>query len=58
VITYFHGGGWAIGDLDVCDNPVRRIANRTGAVVVSVDYRLATEHTYPAAFDDCSAATA
>jgi acetyl esterase len=58
VITYFHGGGWVIGDLDVCDNPVRRIANRTGAIVVSVDYRLAPEHTYPAAFDDCYAATA
>jgi acetyl esterase len=36
VIMYFHGGGWVIGDLDVCDNPVRRIANRTGAIVVSV----------------------
>jgi acetyl esterase len=46
-----------IGDLDVCDNPVRRIANRTGAVVVSVDFRLAPEHVYPAAFDDRCAAT-
>jgi acetyl esterase len=58
VIVYFHGGGWVIGDIDICDNPVRRIANRTGAVVVSVDYRLAPEHTYPAAFDDSYAATA
>jgi acetyl esterase len=58
VIVYFHGGGWVIGDLDVCDNPVRRIANRTGAVVVSIDYRLAPEHVYPAAFDDSFAATA
>lgn len=57
VIVYFHGGGWVIGDLDVCDNPVRRIANRTGAVVVSVDYRLAPEHVYPAAFDDSYTAT-
>lgn len=58
VILYFHGGGWVIGDIEVCDNPVRRIANRTGAIVVSVDYRLAPEHVYPAAFDDCYAATA
>ncbi|MEQ3549537.1 alpha/beta hydrolase [Pseudonocardia nematodicida] len=58
MIVYFHGGGWVIGDLDVCDNPVRRIALATGAVVVSVDYRLAPEHVYPAAFDDAYAATA
>ncbi|RRO16897.1 alpha/beta hydrolase [Saccharopolyspora rhizosphaerae] len=58
VIVYFHGGGWVIGDIDVCDNPVRRIANRTGAIVVSVDYRRAPEHVYPAAFDDCYAVTA
>jgi acetyl esterase len=58
LIVYFHGGGWVIGDIEICDNPVRRIANRTGAVVVSVDYRLAPEHVYPAAFDDSYAATA
>jgi acetyl esterase len=58
VLVYFHGGGWVIADLDIVDNPVRRIANRTGAVVVSVDYRLAPEHVYPAAFDDSYASTA
>ena len=58
VIVYFHGGGWVIGELDTVDNPLRRIANRTGAIVVSVDYRLAPEHRYPAAFDDSYAATA
>ncbi|MBO0849769.1 MAG: alpha/beta hydrolase [Pseudonocardia sp.] len=57
VVVYFHGGGWVIGDLGVVDNPCRRLAAATGAVVVSVDYRLAPEHRYPAAFDDCFAAT-
>jgi acetyl esterase len=57
VIVYFHGGGWVIGELDTVDRPVRSIALRTGSVVVSVDYRLAPEHVYPAAFDDCYAAT-
>ncbi|WP_028921136.1 alpha/beta hydrolase [Pseudonocardia acaciae] len=57
VVVYFHGGGWVIGNLDVVDNPCRRLAAATGAVVVSVDYRLAPEHRYPAAFDDCYAAT-
>jgi acetyl esterase len=58
VIVYFHGGGWVIGDLDVPDKPCRALANAAGAVVVSVDYRLAPEHRYPAAFDDCYAVTA
>jgi acetyl esterase len=58
VIMYFHGGGWVIGNLDVSDKPCRTLAKAAGAVVVSVDYRLGPEHRYPAAFDDCYAATA
>jgi len=57
-VCYFHGGGWVIGDIDTHDGTCRTLCHRTGAVVVSVDYRLAPEHRYPAALDDCEAATA
>ena len=57
-VVYFHGGGWVICDLDTHDGGCRRLANETGAVVMSVDYRLAPEHKYPAAVDDAYAATA
>jgi acetyl esterase len=57
-VVFFHGGGWVICDLDSHDGTCRRIANAVGAVVVSVDYRLAPEHPYPAAADDAYAATA
>jgi acetyl esterase len=57
VIVWFHGGGWVIGSLDGADPFVRRLVEATGCVAVSVDYRLAPEHRYPAAIDDCFAAT-
>ena len=56
LVTYFHGGGWVIGDIDTHDGSCRILSRRTGAVVVSVDYRLAPEHPFPAALDDCDAA--
>lgn len=57
VVLNFHGGGWVIGDLDTADAQCREMCRRAGVVVVSVDYRLAPEHRYPAAADDCYAAT-
>jgi acetyl esterase len=55
-ILFFHGGGWVIGDLDTHDGLCRRMANEVDAVVVSVDYRRAPEHKYPAAAEDCYSA--
>jgi len=57
-VLYFHGGGFMKGDLDSSDTVAWGLAQETGAVVVSVDYRLAPENTYPAAFDDCFSALA
>jgi acetyl esterase len=56
VLLWFHGGGWVLGDLDTADASCRALANRAGAVVVSVDYRKAPEHRSPAALEDCLAA--
>jgi acetyl esterase/lipase len=57
LVVFIHGGGWSIGDLDTYDSQARMHAMGAGAVVVSVDYRLAPEHPYPAAVEDAWAAT-
>ncbi len=51
-LIYMHGGGWVLGSNAAVDAVVRRLANRSGCAVLSVDYRLAPEHKYPAALDD------
>lgn len=56
-LVYFHGGGWVIGNLDSTDQRCRVLADWTPAVVVSVDYRMAPEHKFPAAVEDAVAAT-
>lgn len=57
-VVYFHGGGWVVGNLDTHDGVCHTLAKRSGCIVVSVDYRLAPEHPFPAAIDDAWAATA
>jgi acetyl esterase len=56
LVLYFHGGGWVIGNIETHDGVCRDLAADSDAVIVSVDYRLAPEHPFPAAVDDCFAA--
>jgi acetyl esterase len=57
-VLYLHGGGWVAGDLDTHDRVCRGLANRSGAAVIAVGYRLAPEHPFPAALEDGLAALA
>jgi acetyl esterase len=57
ILVYFHGGGWVVGSLNGWDSVMRTLTNASGCIVVSVDYRLAPEHKFPAAVDDAYAAT-
>jgi len=53
ILVVIHGGGWVIGTADEYDLTARQLANASGAIVVSVDYRLSPEHPFPAPLDDC-----
>ncbi|MBC8101577.1 MAG: alpha/beta hydrolase [Cytophagales bacterium] len=57
VLVYFHGGGWVIGSVQAYDSSCRALANAASCVVVSVEYRLAPEHKFPASHEDSYAAT-
>jgi acetyl esterase len=56
ILVFYHGGGWIQGDIETHDEPCRLIANVSGGLVLSVYYRLAPEHKFPAGVDDCLAA--
>ena len=53
LVLFFHGGGWSVGDMDSYDGFVQRLCAETGAHYLSVDFRRAPEHKFPAAHEDC-----
>lgn len=55
-VVFFHGGGWSLGDLDCYDGLMRSLCSQSGAIFLSVDYRLAPENKFPAGLNDCIAA--
>ena len=57
LVVYFHGGGFVIGSIGLMDNVARELTHHSGALVISVEYRLAPEHPYPAGFQDCASVT-
>jgi len=58
VLVFFHGGGWVVGNIDSHEAMCRHLSNRAECAVLSVDYRMGPEHKFPAAVEDCFAATA
>jgi len=57
ILVYFHGGGWVMGNLNTCNNTCHFFSNTIGCIVISVDYRLAPKHKFPAAVEDAYTAT-
>lgn len=57
ILVYFHGGGWVMGNLKTCNNTCHFLSHKIGCIVISVDYRLAPKHKFPAAVEDAYAAT-
>ena len=53
LVMFFHGGGWILGGLDTSEETLRMLCDLSGAVIVSVDYRLAPEHIFPSGLEDC-----
>jgi acetyl esterase len=52
VLIFVHGGGWTVGNVDIFDDSIRRLANSSGMVVAAMNYRLAPEHPFPAGLND------